>query len=69
MHDIKQISFRLLLNNKSSRVEIVVTFLALLELVKRHILTAKQDSLFGAIELSQQENININLDEELEFEE
>jgi len=69
MHDIKKISFRLLLNNKSSRVEIVVTFLALLELVKRHILTAKQDSLFGSIELSQQEDVNINLDEELEFEE
>lgn len=62
-------SFSLLLNNKYSRVEIVVTFLALLELVKRHILSAKQDSLFGNIELSQQAQVDSNIEVEIEFEE
>lgn len=62
-------SFNLLLNNKYSRVEIVVTFLALLELVKRHILSAKQDSLFGNIELSQQAQVDSNIEVEIEFEE
>lgn len=62
-------SFNLLLNDKKSRVEIVVTFLALLELVKRHILSAKQDSLFGNIALSQQETISSDLEVDIEFEE
>lgn len=62
-------SFKLLLGENYSRIEIVVTFLALLELVKRHILIANQDSLFGNIELSQQENIEINPEDEIEFEE
>jgi segregation and condensation protein A len=69
LHNVKNTSFQLLLNNKSSRVEIVVTFLALLELVKRHVLTATQESIFGSIELSKEDNIEVNLDEELEFEE
>ncbi len=62
-------SFSLLLSDKSSRIEIVVTFLALLELVKRHILAAKQDSLFGNIELSQQVVVDSNIEVDIEFEE
>ncbi len=42
--------FHELLNTRS-RVEIVVTFLAMLELVKRHIIHAQQESLFGEIQL------------------
>lgn len=65
----KSSTFHLLLADRSSRVEIVVTFLALLELVKRHILSARQDSLFGNIELRQQIEIDSELEVEIEFEE
>lgn len=37
--------------NQRSRLEIVVTFLALLELVKRHVVQAQQVQLFGDISL------------------
>lgn len=42
-------SFRGLLSKKSSKVEIVVTFLAMLELVKRYLIIADQKTLFGEI--------------------
>jgi segregation and condensation protein A len=47
----KSISFRSLLNHESSRLEIVVTFLALLELIKRHLVRVSQEGLFGDISL------------------
>jgi segregation and condensation protein A len=60
--------FRNLLPNKPLRLEIVVTFLALLELVKRRLLYAKQEQLFGEINI---EIRNVDWDEieeiELEF--
>jgi len=37
--------------NSSSRLEVVVTFLALLELIKRHVVEFQQEVLFGEIEL------------------
>ena len=43
-------SFRGLLGDKVSRIEVVVTFLALLELVKRYHVEAFQQELFGEIE-------------------
>ena len=42
-------TFKEMLSEKN-RVEIVVTFLALLELIKRHIVEAEQDQLFGDIQ-------------------
>jgi len=50
-----------------SRVEIVITFLALLELVKRHIVEAHQDSLFDNIEMNTMGDINYNEEMDLEF--
>ncbi len=47
----KNVSFRSLLDNDSSRLEVVVTFLALLELIKRHLVRVSQDGLFGDIAL------------------
>lgn len=44
-------TFRSLLSPNVSRVEIVVTFLAMLELVKRRIVNAQQNSLFADIQL------------------
>ncbi|HSB65115.1 MAG TPA: segregation/condensation protein A [Anaerolineales bacterium] len=47
----KSISFRALINHENSRLEIVVTFLALLELIKRHLVRVSQEGLFGDISL------------------
>ncbi|GAB4533232.1 MAG: ScpA family protein [Anaerolineae bacterium] len=45
----KQLSFRALLRRAASRVEIIVTFLAVLELIKQYVIDVRQDSLFGEI--------------------
>ena len=47
----KNVSFRSLINHDNSRLEIVVTFLALLELIKRHLVRVSQEGLFGDISL------------------
>jgi segregation and condensation protein A len=44
-------SFQKLLEHATSRLEIVVTFLAVLELIKRRKIEAKQEQMFGEIEL------------------
>ena len=44
-------SFRQLLGEKYTRVEVVVTFLALLELVRRYRITAVQDDIFSDIRI------------------
>lgn len=70
MRHIQLTSFRALLPERSNRVETVVTFLAMLELIKRHIIEATQPTIFGDIELrplelleQPQEEINIEFDE------
>ncbi len=47
----KFVSFRSLVNHENSRLDIVVTFLALLELIKRHLVRVSQEGLFGDITL------------------
>lgn len=42
-------TFDALVNNRDFRLDVVVTFLALLELVKQHLVLASQDRLFGPI--------------------
>jgi segregation and condensation protein A len=44
-------TFKVLLEKSSNRLEVVVTFLAMLELIKRHLVNVKQEQLFGEIEL------------------
>ncbi|NCF69019.1 MAG: segregation/condensation protein A [Chloroflexi bacterium] len=46
-----QVRFEELLSSYSSRLEIAVTLLAVLELIKRRELTAVQESMFGPIKL------------------
>jgi segregation and condensation protein A len=46
-----QVSFQQLLETATTRLEIVVTFLAVLELIKRRKIEARQEQLFGEIEL------------------
>jgi segregation and condensation protein A len=50
-----------------SRLDIVVTFLAMLELVKRSMIEAQQEHLFGKIELEPTESFAENVTFELEF--
>lgn len=49
--DARQLSFAGLLEESSSRIEIIVTFLAILELVKQREVIARQDATFGEIVL------------------
>lgn len=60
-------TFRNILSNKPSRIEIVVSFLALLELIKRHLVNANQSTLFGDIEIEQSDQWDDNEEFELEF--
>ncbi len=61
-------TFRSLLDS-NNRVETVVSFLAVLELVKRHILQAQQLTLFGEINLETNDIIETTENLEIEFEE
>lgn len=56
MRSAGKASFRRLLKRSRSRLEIVVSFLAVLELIKLRRITARQDELFGDIELLPGEN-------------
>lgn len=68
LKNIQRMSFSGLIADKATRVEIVVTFLALLELVKRYRVTAKQDVLFGDIEFERNEDWKDDEEIEIEFE-
>ncbi len=68
MKAIQRASFRSLLGDKASRIETVVTFLALLELIKRYRVTAYQEGLFGEIEFERMEDWKEDEDIEIEFE-
>jgi segregation and condensation protein A len=56
-----------LLRDRAYRLDVVVTFLALLELVKRHMVHAQQDGLFGSIEFEPTELWSEDLSFEIEF--
>lgn len=59
-------TFRAMMHTKN-RLEIVVTFLAMLELIKRHIVQAQQPTLFGDIEVVPISKLDANIEEESEF--
>ena len=61
-------TFRALLDPGASRLEVVVTFLALLELVKRYRVSAQQSDLFQDIEIDRMADWQDNEDLDLEFE-
>jgi len=60
-------TFRKLIGKHRSRLDIVVTFLALLELVKRQFVQVRQEKLFGEIALESTEDWNKEEEFELEF--
>jgi len=68
LKDAQRSTFRALLNSGTSRLEIVVTFLALLELVKRYRVAAHQEGLFGDIEFERMEEWKDEEEIEIEFE-
>jgi segregation and condensation protein A len=57
-----------LIGKTPTRLEVVVTFLALLELVKRYRVAARQEALFGEIEIDRADDWDPNDELELEFE-
>jgi segregation and condensation protein A len=68
LRQLQRASFRGLIGDKATRLEVVVTFLALLELIKRYRVQVQQDALFSDIEIEQLEDWKDSEDIELEFE-
>ncbi len=68
LKEFPRTSFRSLLGRQPTRLEIVVTFLALLELVKRYRVEARQEALFSDIQVERLQEWGEDEDIELEFE-
>ncbi len=68
LRQLARSSFRALLGQKPSRLEVVVTFLALLELIKRYRVEAHQESLFSDIEVQRLEEWGDEEEIDIEFE-
>jgi segregation and condensation protein A len=68
LRQLESASFRGLLGDRPTRLEVVVTFLALLELVKRYRVDAHQDSLFSDIRIDRLRAWSAEEDLDLEFE-
>ncbi len=68
MKDAQRSTFSALVNDGASRLEIVVTFLAMLELIKRYHIDARQEGLFSDIEINRNEDWKDDEELELEFE-
>jgi segregation and condensation protein A len=61
-------SFQTFLNGARTRLDIVVTFLAILELIKQQFVRANQDKTFGDIEIEPIQDWDESEEFELEFE-
>jgi segregation and condensation protein A len=68
MKEAQRASFNSLIKDSRSRLEIVVTFLAMLELIKRYRVQARQEGLFGDIEIDRMEEWPESDEIEIEFE-
>jgi segregation and condensation protein A len=68
MKEVERVTFRALLNQGASRLEVVVTFLAMLELVKRYRIYAHQEGPFNEIEIDRMEDWSDEEEIEIEFE-
>ena len=63
-----RMTFRAMIEGAKSRIEVAVTFLALLELVKRYRVNIQQDKLFGEIQVERMGEFAEGEDFDLEFE-
>ena len=68
LKQVSRASFHAMLGDRPSRLEVVVTFLALLELIKRYRVEVSQESLFSDIQVQRLEDWGDNEDIDLEFE-
>ncbi len=68
MRDMQRTTFRSLVDGGASRIEIVVTFLAMLELIKRYRVQVNQEGLFSDIEIERMEDWKDDEELEIEFE-
>ena len=68
MKDLQRASFSNLVKDSTSRIEIVVTFLAMLELIKRYRVQAHQEGLFSEIEIDRMDDWTEDEEIEIEFE-
>ena len=68
MKEVERSTFRALLQPGASRLEIVVTFLAMLELVKRYHIQANQEELFSDIQINRMEEWKDDEEIDVEFE-
>ncbi|MBM3151735.1 MAG: hypothetical protein FJZ96_05950 [Chloroflexi bacterium] len=68
LHRNPHATFNALVGDKRTRLEVVVTFLALLELVKRYRVAARQQGLFSEIVIEPLADFDETEDFELEFE-
>lgn len=67
LNELQRSSFNSLFKQGATKVEIVVTFLALLELIKRYRVEVRQDSLFAEIQIERLQVLREDEDD-LEFE-
>jgi segregation and condensation protein A len=68
LRQVQRTAFSALIKDSKSRLEVVVTFLAMLELIKRYRIQAHQEGLFGDIELDRLEDWSEDEEIEIEFE-
>jgi segregation and condensation protein A len=68
LKNIQRMTFSGLITEKATRIEIVVTFLAMLELIKRYKISAVQNELFGDIEFEKMDDWKEDEEIEIEFE-
>lgn len=68
LREVQRSTFRALLHDGASRLEIVVTFLAMLELIKRYHIDVHQEALFSDIEINRKEDWKDAEELDLEFE-
>jgi segregation and condensation protein A len=71
LRNVGRTTFQKIFKQTKSKLEVIVSFLALLELIKQEMVNVKQDTLFGEIELSQGDawQGDQDMDFELEFDE
>lgn len=62
-----RLTLQSLFSDAFTRMEVVVTFLAMLELIKRHMVYVYQEKPFGVIEIEASEDFNEDGEFELEF--
>lgn len=67
LNQARRVTFSEMLGRSRTRLEIVITFLAMLELIKLHLVRVNQERIFGEIAIEPSEHWNLGDDVVLEF--